>query len=130
MIINSKFTPNYAQQLNSKPAATSFGKKYPYEDIMAIVSGSFHPNMERVDQTVADILGKKAGNIMERTCDYFKVKNQINKKYPDLKQHADKLYGALTSVNPNHFAISNDKLAEVLEKQSKKYGSKFIDIEI
>lgn len=130
MNINQNFTSIQAHTVNKKAELPSFGKKYPYEDIMSIVSGGFNTNMDRLDKTIADILGKKVGNQLEKTVDYFRARKLINDKYPELKKASDSLYQALTSVNPNHFAIPKDKVAEIIEKQSQKYGNKFIDIEI
>jgi len=130
MNINSNLTSIQSQTLNKRAATPAFGTKYPFGDVMTIMSGAFAHNMDSVDKTIADIMGKKAGNVTEKTCDYFHVKNLLNKKYPNLHEAAKSFYNALSANNPNHFQINKDDAARIIEQEAKKFGSNFIDIEI
>lgn len=130
MNINSNFTSIQAQHYNKKAATPAFGQKYQFGDVMTIMSGAFAHNIDSVDKTVADLLGKKVGNTMEKTCDYFQVKKILNKKYPELKEAANSFYDALSAKNPNHLSIDKDDAARIVAKEAEKFGRKFIDIEL
>lgn len=130
MQIGSNLNSYHAQPINKRANSPSFEKKYPFEDVMTIMSGAFAHNMESSLKTTASILKTNVGDITKQTADYFRAKTLLNKKYPELVPYAESFVKALDSINPNHFGISKEQAAKVVDSEAQKYGSKFIDIEV
>ncbi len=130
MNINSKLNLIQAQNCNQKTAVPAFGKKYPFTDVMTIMSGTYAHNEASVSKTVEELLGRKGSNPMEQFLDFLNAGNKLNKKYPELKRYADSFYNAVNKNSQNPFSITKEDAARVIAKETEKYGSKFIDVEI
>lgn len=109
---------------------TSFGMRYPYEDVMAIMSGSYlRGGQKSVENTIAGILHKTVSDLpVERCQDEMMVRSMLRTQHPDLIPFSESFRNALNDISMNHFAITIDDVQLISEKESQKYGSKFIDI--
>jgi hypothetical protein len=109
---------------------TSFGAKYPYEDIMTIMSGSYlHGAQESVENTIAGILHKPVSvEPMEKCADAILVRSALRSQHPDLIPFSESFRNALNDISMNHFAITIDDAQLIAERESKKYGSRFVEI--
>ena len=113
-----------------KPKNTSFGAKYPYGDVMTIMSGSYlRGSQDSVERTVAGILHKAVSTEpMEKCEDAIMVRNMLMSEHPDLIPFSESFRSALNDISMNHFAITVDDAQLIAERESQKYGSKFIDV--
>ena len=126
MFINSNFTfNNTCKKLNNNP---SFGKYYPYEDIMSIMSGAYAHNIHSSSKSVAALLKTDVGDFGKRSEDYSRAKAFLIQTHPELIPLAENFKKALDKINTNHFKISKEQVLDVIDNETKKYGSIFIDI--
>ncbi len=122
MQINSSF--------NSVPQSTSFGKKYPFGDVMSIMSACYAGNTQSVNKTCASIVGGEVGNIASQRANFNKARQLLVTKYSDLCPTAVKFAKAIDAENSNHYAISARRMKEIVKGQAEEFGSKSIDINI
>jgi hypothetical protein len=113
-----------------KPKSVSFGQKYPYGDIMAIMSGSYlRGGQKSVENTIAGILHKTVSDLPAERCqDETMVRNMLRAQHPDLIPFSESFRNALNDISLNHFAITIDDVQLISERESQKYGSKFVDV--
>ena len=124
-----KILPYNYQNSRNTPA---FGQKYPYADIMTIMSGSYVKSIqESSEKTVASILNKPLGNdSIERFEDGVAARRILWTNRPDLMPFAESFEEALNKINKNHFAIKPQEAQQAIESEIQKFGSRFIDIEL
>lgn len=130
MHINSNSSLYSTSKISKSVKAPVFGTKYPFEDVMAIMSGSFAHNIDSTSRTAVSILKCNAGNSLRLAEYYLKARTVLQKKYLELIPVAENFRKALDEINYNHFAISKEQASKIIDNESKKYGSRFIDIEI
>lgn len=110
-----------------KPKNVSFGQKYPYGDVMSIMSCSFVTGIEEsVERTVSSIIGGKHNP--EKYLDHLEARSILMQKCPDLEKYSAHFREALNELNYNHFAITVEDAADIVNHESALYGSKFVDV--
>ncbi len=116
--------------LNSVPQSTSFGKKYPFGDIMSIMSACYAGNTKSVNKTCASIVGKEVGDIVSQRANFNKARQLLVTKRSDLCPTAAKFANAIDAENSNHYAITAKRMKEIVNAEAKDFGSKSIDINV
>lgn len=122
MQINSNF--------NSVPKSTSFGKKYPFGDVMSIMSACYAGNTKSVNKTCASIVGREVGDIASQRANFNKARQLLVTKHSDLCPTAAKFASAIDAENSNHYAISAKRMKEIVDGQANEFGSSTIDINV
>lgn len=116
--------------LNSVPQSTSFGKKYPFGDIMSIMSACYAGNTKSVNKTCASIVGEEIGDIASQRANFNKARQLLVTKRSDLCPTAAKFANAIDAENSNHYAITGKRMKEIVNAEAKDFGSKSIDINV
>lgn len=114
-----------------KPKSISFGEKYPLKDVLCVMSGSVAVGKQSgtFDKTVAGILRKKiSSTVEERSADYQRAMEHLNKRYRVLGKFAAHFKNMLDSISPNHSTITIDDVQLVTSRIEKQYGNKFVDV--
>ena len=110
-----------------KSKNVSFGQKYPYGDVMSIMSSSFVTGIEEsVEKTVSSLI--KGKHNPERYLDHLEARSILMQKCPDLVQNSERFRERLNNITYNHFAITVEDARNIIDTESALYGSKFVDI--
>ena len=115
---------------NFRNQNTSFGQKYPFGDIMSIMSACYAHNTESVNKTCASIVKRDVGDIASQRRNFNEARDLLVVKYLNLREAAAKYAQAIDKENSNHFAIPKERMEEIVNAQAKKFGSDTIDIDI
>lgn len=109
---------------------TSFGQKYPFGDVMSIMSACYAHNTESVNKTCASIMKREVGkDVASHRRNFNDARDLLVVKYLNLREAAAKYAQAIDKENSNHFAIPKERMEEIVKEQAKKFGSDTIDIE-
>ena len=114
-----------------KPKSVFFGEKYPFRDVMCLMSSSeiIGRKSDTFEKTISGILNKKAGlDSEEKMRDYFHARDYLQRKYPELQEMANSFRKMIDSVNRNHFAITDTQAKTIFTNAEKQFGSNFIEI--
>lgn len=121
-------------QINSvngfRNQSTSFGQKYPFGDVMSIMSACYAHNTESVNKTCASIVKREVGNVASQRRNFNEARDLLVLEYRNLREVAARYSEAIDKENPNHFAISKERMEEIVKEQAKKFGSDTIDINV
>lgn len=110
-----------------KPKSVSFGQKYPYGDVMSIMSSSFVTGIEEsVEKTVSSLI--KGKHNPERYLDHLEARSILLQKCPDLIPNSEHFRERLNNITYNHFAITVEDARNVIDTEAALYGSKFVDV--
>lgn len=110
---------------------TSFGQKYPFRDVMSIMSACYAHNTESVNKTCASIVKKDVGvDAASQRANFNKARNFLMNKYSNLMKTAAEFAQAIDKENSQHFKIPKNRMDEIVSAQEKKFGSHTIDIEV
>lgn len=121
-------------QINSvngfRNQSTSFGQKYPFGDVMSIMSACYAHNTESVNKTCASIVKREVGNVASQRKNFNEARDLLVLNYRNLREAAARFSQAIDKENSNHFAIPKERMEEIVKEQAKKFGSDTIDINV
>lgn len=121
-------------QINSvnsfRNQSTSFGQKYPFGDVMSIMSACYAHNTESVNKTCASIVKREVGNVASQRRNFNEARDLLVLEYRNLREVAARYSEAIDKENSNHFAIPKERMEEIVKEQAKKFGSDTIDINV
>lgn len=121
--INNSITQSRVQN-------TSFSAKYPFGDVMSIMTACYAHNTESVDKTCASIVKREVGDTASRRRNFNEARNLLVTKYSNLAETAASFVKAIDSENPKHFSIPKERMEEIVDAEAKKFGSNTIDINV
>ncbi len=111
--------------------STSFGQKYPFGDVMSIMSACYAHNTESVNKTCASIMKREVGkDAASQRRNFNDARDLLVFEYRNLREVAARYSQAIDKENSNHFAIPKERMEEIVKEQAKKFGSDTIDIEV
>lgn len=121
-------------QINSvnsfRNQSTSFGQKYPFGDVMSIMSACYAHNTESVNKTCGSIVKREVGDIASQRKNFNEARDLLVLNYRNLREAAARFSQAIDKENSNHFAIPKERMEEIVKEQAKKFGSDTIDINV
>ena len=111
--------------------STSFGQKYPFGDVMSIMSACYAHNTESVNKTCASIMKREVGkDVASQRRNFNDARDLLVFEYRNLREVAARYSQAIDKENSNHFAIPKERMEEIVKEQAKKFGSDTIDIKV
>ena len=116
--------------LSIQTQSPSFGNKYAYQDIMALMSGTHVTGREEsIDRTAVKILKKALRkNPNKRYLDNIKAREILEKTHKEWIPLAQRFRAALSKISFNHFSITREDAAMVAKQEAKKFGNEFVEI--
>ena len=111
--------------------STSFGQKYPFGDVMSIMSACYAHNTESVNKTCASIMKREVGkDVASQRRNFNDARDLLVFEYRNFREVAARYSQAIDKENSNHFAIPKERMEEIVKEQAKKFGSDTIDIKV
>lgn len=123
---------NVCKPQMSQNVAFGMKKSLPLSDVMSIITGSPVTGTQKsVEETVQKIINRAPrAEVNDRYLDYIDARSILLQRCPELIPAAEKFRNALDNISYNHFAITKEDAAMIVDKAAEKYGSKFVNVEI
>lgn len=116
----------------SQKVAFGMKQSLPFGDVMSIMSTAFVTGTEKsVEKTVQKVINRPMRKkIGEKYLDHLDARSILMQRCPELIPTAEKFRKALDNISYNHFAITEEDAAMVVDKAANEYGSKLVNIEV